>query len=239
MTVGRKPYRGAAKPKPRPAEPTIGIPGIPGIPDIPCAPTPDAVVQPAAGNAVTEELVTGAAEAQLCGTDNAPTKVARPIPADTADPPRPGDPSGLIAETMWPNPSAPAPDGPIPDIKMDGLRPSPPGPTTAKKPMSAKALVTAGLMLAGLTHCPDVNPFINVEFKKVPKADPVCPSRRFSNPEIPVVAVLDPGANGLDPTDAAGADDIGDARLCSALGTVETTCDSVDCTPVPADVPVA
>src|SRR5262249_8233253 len=151
-------------------------------------PTPGADVQPAAGNAVTGELVTGAADAQLCGTDNAPTKVARPIPADTADPPRPGDPSGLIAETMWPNPSAPAPDGPSPDIKMAGLTPSPPGPPPAKKPMSAKALVTAGLMTAGLQNADDVNPFRNVEFKKVPKADPVWPSRRFRNPEIPVVA---------------------------------------------------
>jgi hypothetical protein len=39
-------------------------------------------------------------------------------------------------------------------------------------PRSAKALVTAGLMLAGLTHCPDVNPFINVEFKEGPKSRP-------------------------------------------------------------------
>jgi hypothetical protein len=131
MTVGRNPYRGAAKPKPRPAEASIGIPGVPGIPDNSPATTPGVAVQPAAGNAVTEEFVIGAAEAQLCGTDNAPIKVARPILADTADPPRPGDPSGLIAETMWPNPSAPAPDGPTPDIKIDGLIPSPPGAAAA------------------------------------------------------------------------------------------------------------
>jgi hypothetical protein len=139
--------------------------------------------------------------------DNAATNVPRPISADTAEPPRPG----LIAD-----------DGPAPDIKIVGLRPAPPGPSTDKKPMSAKALVAAGLMIAGLQNAEDVNPFRNVEFKKVPKADPVCPSRRFSNPEIPVVAVFDPGANGLDPADAA-ADDIGDASPRSAVGTVDIT----------------
>jgi hypothetical protein len=34
-------------------------------------------------------------------------------------------------------------------------------------------------------------------------------------------------------------DDAGDARLCSVVGIVEISCDSVDCTPVPVDVPVA
>jgi hypothetical protein len=104
--------------------------------------------------------------------------------------------------------------------------------------MSPNALVTAGLTTAGLQKADDVNPFKKVEFKKVPIADPVCPSRRFSNPEIPVVVIFDPGANGLDPPAAAGADDIGAARPCSVLGTVDTTCDSVDCTPVPVDMPV-
>jgi len=79
-----------------------------------------------------------------------------------------------------------------------------------------------------------VNPFANVEFRNVPAADPVCPSRTFNNPEIPVVAVFDPDAKGLDP-----ADDNGDASPCSALGTEETTCDSVDCTPLPVDALVA
>lgn len=101
--------------------------------------------------------------------------------------------------------------------------------------MSAKALVTAGLTLAGLTQLPERNPFHNAELpKKLPKAEPVCPLRRFKNPAIPVVAVFEPGANGLVP-----AADIGDAMPCSALGTVETTCDSVDCTPALDDVPVA
>ena len=91
-------------------------------------------------------------------------------------------------------------------------------------------------MLAGFTQLPERNPFANPELAKEPKADPVCPSRRFSSPAIPVVAVFDPGAKGLTP---AEADDSGEARLCSELGTVETTCDSVDCTPLVVAVPVA
>jgi hypothetical protein len=39
--------------------------------------------------------------------------------------------------------------------------------------------------------------------------------------------------------EAGGADATGDARLCSAGGTVEITCDSVDCTPALDDVPAA
>ena len=39
--------------------------------------------------------------------------------------------------------------------------------------------------------------------------------------------------------EAGGADATGDARFCSAGGTVEITCDSVDCTPALDDVPAA
>ena len=81
---------------------------------------------------------------------------------------------------------------------------------------------------------PERIPFENPEVMKLPKADPVCPLSIFKNPAIPVVAVFDPGANGL-----VLAADIGDASPCRVLGIVETTCDSVDCTPAPDDVPVA
>jgi hypothetical protein len=100
--------------------------------------------------------------------------------------------------------------------------------------MSPKALVTAGLMLAGFTQFPDRNPFADAEFMKPPKADPLCPENRFNNPAMPVVAVFDPGAKGLVP-DA----DIGDASPCNVLGTVETTCESADCAPALDDVPAA
>jgi hypothetical protein len=48
------------------------------------------------------------------------------------------------------------------------------------------------------------------------------------------VAVFEPGAKGL-----TAADDNGDASPCSELGTLEMTCDSVDCTPLVVAVPVA
>src|SRR5579875_1574913 len=41
------------------------------------------------------------------------------------------------------------------------------------------------------------------------------------------------------PDDVDDADDVGDARFCSAVGTAEVNCDSVDCVLVPAAVPDA
>lgn len=46
-----------------------------------------------AGNDEATGLNAGAADAQLCGTDSTPTDVARPRPAVTAAPPRPGEAS--------------------------------------------------------------------------------------------------------------------------------------------------
>jgi hypothetical protein len=161
------------------------------------------------------------AAAQVCGTDIAPTRVARPIPADTADPPRPGDPIAPIAEPAWANPAALIADGAVAAVNAGFKAPKPPpkpSPATAKNPISANALVTAGLRLAGFTQLPERNPLTIAAFKKPPTADPLCPLRRFKNPAIPVVAVFDPGANGSIP-----AADVGDAIPCSALGTVETT----------------
>ena len=66
--------------------PAIGIPGTPGVP---AGPPSGAALKPSAGNALATDPVAGAAAAQLCGADNAPTKVARPKPADTALSPRP------------------------------------------------------------------------------------------------------------------------------------------------------
>jgi hypothetical protein len=39
--------------------------------------------------------------------------------------------------------------------------------------------------------------------------------------------------------DVDDGDELGDARLCSAVVIVESSCDSADCTPVPVDVPAA
>src|SRR5277367_3998958 len=119
-TVGLNPYRGAAKPHPRPpAPPAIGIPGMPGAPGVADASSiPGGLYQPPAcagdGAAAAAWLAAGAAAAQLCGTDIVPTKVARPTPADTAWPPRPDDPSEPIAEPAWLNPALIADDEPVP-----------------------------------------------------------------------------------------------------------------------------
>jgi hypothetical protein len=54
--------------------------------------------------------------------------------------------------------------------------------------------------------------------------------------------VMSPGCkpNGSVTAGALGAvDAAGDASACSVVGVVVTTCDSVDCTLVPADVPTA
>jgi hypothetical protein len=139
------------------------------------------MAHPPDGDAISGAADPGVAAAQLCGTDIAPTRVARPIPADTIDPPRPGEPS-------VPNPAFSAEDALAP-VSMPGLTAPPkPWPATAKNPMSAKALVTAGLTLAGFTQLPDRKPFMKPELKNEPKDEPVDPLSKFSNPEIPVVA---------------------------------------------------
>ncbi|MGA8126722.1 MAG: hypothetical protein WB967_21330, partial [Mycobacterium sp.] len=69
-----------------------------------------------------------------------------------------------------------------------------------------------------MNQLPERIPLENPEVMKLPKADPVCPLRRFSSPAIPVVAVFDPGAKGLTPSEA---DESGDESPCSVLGTVE------------------
>src|SRR6202012_4232733 len=62
-TVGRNPYRGAAKPHPPPrppAPPIIGIPGMPGVPGVPAtSSTPGGLYHPSAGDAVAAWLAAG------------------------------------------------------------------------------------------------------------------------------------------------------------------------------------
>lgn len=188
--------------------------------------------QPSAAVAVAAWLVAGTAAVQLGGTDTVPTRVARPTPAETAEPPRPDEP---IAEPAWLRPAAPIADGAaVEPINKAGFRPEPACPATAKNPISPNAVVTAGLMLAGLSQLPDRTPLESPEAKNEPMDEPVCPSSMFKNPAIPVVAVFDPGAKGLTPLA-----DIGDASPCNVLGTEEITCDSADCVPALDDVPAA
>lgn len=120
--MGRNPYRGAAKPNPRPDDPTIGIPGMPGVPAISPATDWGAAVQLETNDAVAEGVVAGAT-AQLCGTDNDPIVVPRPIPANTP-PPRLAEPAGPTALI------------PAPGVRM-------PGPSAAPEPEAAPAALRA------------------------------------------------------------------------------------------------
>lgn len=95
---------------PRPAMLASGGPKMPaGPPMFPGAPTPTAEAAPAplaldsAGGAT--EPNAGAAVAQLCGPDNAPSEPAWPTPAVTAAPPIPGEPNTPAPEPK-PPPSA-------------------------------------------------------------------------------------------------------------------------------------
>lgn len=97
---------------PRPAKPANGAPNrLPG----PLAPTPGAAARLVAGSAVAVGLIAGAAAAQVCGTDNAPTVPARPIPAETAAPPSPGEP----VDPSAPEPSAPVSPEASPPVRLD------------------------------------------------------------------------------------------------------------------------
>lgn len=100
------------------------MPGAPGVPDT--SSTPGGLYQPSAGDAVAALFVAGVAAAQLFGTDIVPTKVARPTPADTAEPPpRLGDPSAPIAEPTLLNPAAPvvAADAVVLPVNKAGFMP--------------------------------------------------------------------------------------------------------------------
>ncbi len=173
------------------------------------------------------------AAVQLCGADIVPTRVARPTPADTADPPKFGDPIEPIAGPTWLSPTVLIADGAVAAENKAGLKPAL-EPATAKNPISPNAPVVVSITEDGFTQLPERNPFASPELMKEPKADPVEPLRVFNNPAIPVVAWFEPGAKGL-----TAADDNGDESPCSELGTLEITCDSVDCTPLVVAVPVA
>jgi hypothetical protein len=94
---------------------------MPGTPAIP--PSALGAYAKPADAAPTGEPVPGVAAAQPCGTDIAPTRVARPIPAVTADPPRPGDPSAPTADPTWPTVLIAADGAAAAPVNKAGLRP--------------------------------------------------------------------------------------------------------------------
>ena len=90
---------------PRPVVPAMGNPPsrLPGSPVM----ADGAAVRLVPGSAVAPGLTAGAAAAQLFGADNAPIKLARPIPAVTASPlaPRLGKPAAPSSPVPEPAPT--------------------------------------------------------------------------------------------------------------------------------------
>lgn len=96
-------------PMPRPAIVASGAPSmLAGAPVVAAG----AVARLVLGSAVAAGLIAGAAEAQVWGTDKAPTVAARPTPADTAATPSPAEPGAPSA------PEASAPVSPDPDAAV-------------------------------------------------------------------------------------------------------------------------
>ncbi len=105
-TVGRKPILsggGIGLPVPRVALASISIP--PSVPPGPPGMTAGTALALVTGNAEPTWLNTGAAVAQLCGTDKTPSEAARPTPAVTAALPMPGEANRPVPEPA-PLPSA-------------------------------------------------------------------------------------------------------------------------------------
>ena len=73
-------------------------------------------------------------------------------------------------------------------------------------------------------------------FMKSPKAEPFEPEIKLSSPDSPELDEPDPDEKMLNPSRkplSPDPDEAGEARLCSALGTAESSCDNV-LWPVPA-----
>ncbi len=111
----------------------------------------------------------------------------------------------------------------MPDGKP-GIFIPPPGiaaPAAPNELISAKPLVTADVMIAGLTYPAEAMPLKNWEFKNVPMGSPSWPDKK-----------LRISANGFESVDVAWVD-TGEVSCCNADGTVEISCCSCDCTPLP------
>jgi hypothetical protein len=102
------------------------------------------------------------AAVQLCGADIVPTRVARPTPADTADPPKFGDPIEPIAGPTWLSPTVLIADGAVAAENKAGLKPAL-EPATAKNPISPNAPVVVSITEDGFTQLPERNPFASPE----------------------------------------------------------------------------
>ena len=99
------------------------------------------------------------------------------------------------------------------------IMPVKPAPPAAISPgpnelMSARALVTAGVRIWGLTYAPDTKPFTKVEFRKVPIGFPSAPSKKLRKSVNGLVAAV------------LVAEEIGEVSWFNDEGTVEISCDS-------------
>src|ERR1700677_1074586 len=159
ITTGRNPYFGMARRRRPPVAPIGATPPGPPPEDVPMS------LRPLAGNAVSAGLIV-AAEAQLGGTDNAPTRLACPTPTD---------------------PAAPSPAGPADTSAAD------PGPDMSPRPESAAAPVAALSAFikklkpatvprrnCGLNGPPARDPLVTAVLKKLPFKK--VPSAELSDP---------------------------------------------------------
>ena len=95
--------------------------------------------------------------------------------------------------------------------------------------MSAKPLVTAGVMSAGLTYEPEMRPFKKVELRKVPMGLPSAPSRKLRKSLSALAGCVA----------AFVAADTGEVSCFNDDGIVDVSCCSCDCTPLPVLAPFA
>src|ERR1700733_13156547 len=214
--VGRKPYLGAAAAAVlvAAAPDGIGMPGITGTAEF-------GAFRGVAPSADASGLLGVAIKVQDGGTDTGPSMAALPRPAE------------------MPLPAPPSPDSPEIPGTTAALEPSPPAtpagtmlPTPFIPAPRNEEPVTACTTWAGLNAPLEETVFQKLLFNpkplelKRPDPDP-SPVRVLRIPESPespdVVEVVAPP----------------DARVCSVVGTLLVSCDRLNCTPVPAELPAA
>ena len=163
------------------------------------------MVQPPPAYVTPLWLATCAAAVHVGGTDSLPTSV---LPAVFTETPT----FGALARAGAIMPVTPSPPAA-----------AAPAPTELT---SARALVIAGVMSAGLTYEPEMRPFKKVEFRKVPMELPSEPSKKSRILSSGLVA-------------AFVAEEIGEVSCCNDAGIAEVSCCSCACTPAPVLAPVA
>lgn len=219
MMVGRKPYLGAAAAAVlvAAAPDGIGMPGITGTAE-------DGAFRGVAPSADASGLLGVAIEVQAGGTDTGPSVAALPRLAEMPlpAPPRPDMPDA---------PGSPSPPEPSPAAIPDGAKPSKP---FIPLPISVEPVI-ACTTWAGLNAPVDVTVF--QKFESTPRTALLLLPSPVSVPSAVKLFIRLDSHDDPDVVEVAVDVDVDppDARLCKAPATPDT----LDCTPVPADVPVA